>query len=247
MYSDVSLLAFIPARGGSKGLPNKNILECAGKPLIEWTISAAKAVSFIDDVMVSTDSEEIAAVSRRAGASVPFLRPGEFASDDASLLDAMKHAWGKHVTAKGGPYDYIVVLQPTSPLRTAAHILEAIKYYFSNRQSNDDTLASVYQVSPKFGWLMQCPAESQYIRFCLDVRSQNPQRQELKPYYLPNGAIFIARGGALNGGVYLNNTLPFVMAAGDSIDIDTRDDFANAEIVLRERQGLIQRPLVLAN
>lgn len=233
MYADVSLLAVIPARGGSKGLPNKNILECAGKPLIEWTISAAKAVSFIDDVLVSTDSKEIAAVSRRAGASVPFLRPSELATDDASLLDAIKHSWENHAAASSERYDYIVVLQPTSPLRTAVHISEAIEFYFRNRKSDEDTLASVYQVSQKFGWLMQSTDESKYIRFCMDVRSQNPQRQELKPYYLPNGAIFIVRGGALDGGLYRNNTLPFVMAVRDSIDIDTRDDFADAENLLR--------------
>ena len=244
MYADVSLLAFIPARGGSKGLPNKNILECAGRPLIEWTISAAKAVGFIDDVLVSTDSQEIAAVSRRAGASVPFLRPNALATDDASLLDALKHAWENHATASSKRYNYLVVLQPTSPLRTAAHIGAAIEYYFRNRQSDEDTLASVYQVNQKFGWLMQNADESKYIRFCMDVRSQNPQRQELKPYYLPNGAIFIVRGEALDGGLYRNNTLPFVMAARDSIDIDTHEDFADAENLLRERQELIQRSLL---
>jgi CMP-N-acetylneuraminic acid synthetase len=237
MYNDFSLLALIPARGGSKGLPNKNILECAGKPLIEWSIAAAKNANFIDDVLVSTDSKAIAAVSKLAGASVPFLRPNELTTDDSSMLEAVKHAWENCVNAKGEHFDYVVLLQPTSPLRTAAYISDAIKFYFSNRQSDDDTLASVYQVSQKHGWLMQIADESRYIRFCLDVSSKNPQRQKLKPYYLPNGAIFIIRGGALGDGLYSKNTLPFVMADLDSIDIDTLDDFQEAEARLIRRLG----------
>lgn len=243
MHSDSRLIAIIPARGGSKGLPNKNVLECAGKPLIEWTISAAKSVDFIDEVLVSTDSEEIATVSRRAGASVPFLRPGEFATDDASLLQAIRHAWEKHPATADARYDYIVVLQPTSPLRTGAHIVAAIKHYFENRKSDEDTLASVCQVSSKFGWLMQSAEESEYIRFCLDVHAQNPQRQGLKQYYLPNGAIFIVKGTALAGGLYRKNTLPFVMSVRDSIDIDTFDDLAAAEKILSTRRHLNGPPL----
>lgn len=93
MYAGFSVLALIPARGGSKGLPNKNVLDCAGKPLIEWTIAAARGASAIDDVLVSTDADDIAAVSRRAGASVPFLRPTELAGDESSMLDVIRHTW----------------------------------------------------------------------------------------------------------------------------------------------------------
>lgn len=238
MYRGSRLIAIVPARGGSKGVPNKNILECAGKPLIEWTISAAKSVDFIDEVLVSTDSEEIAAVSRQAGATVPFLRPGELATDDASLLEAIRHAWENHPTAADARYDYVVVLQPTSPLRTGAHIVSAIKHYFENRKSDEDTLASVCQVNPKFGWLMQYAEGGEYIRFCLDINVKNPQRQELKRYFLPNGAIFIVKGTALADGLYRKNTLPFVMPARDSIDIDTIDEFSAAEKNLR----ILQQP-----
>lgn len=240
MYAEFSILALIPARGGSKGLPNKNILECAGKPLIEWTISAALNVSLIDDVLVSTDSVDIATVAKRAGASVPFLRPDELATDDSSMLDSVKHAWESHRDAKGRPFDYLVLLQPTSPLRTSAHIYDAIDFYFENRQSNDDTLASVYKADQKNGWLMQTEGESRYIRFCLDVGSNNPQRQKLKPYYLPNGAIFIVRGEALGEGLYRDNTLPFVMAKESSIDVDTSDDLKAAEDFLIRHRGFVE-------
>lgn len=240
MYAEFSILALIPARGGSKGLPNKNILECAGKPLIEWTISAALDVSLIDDVLVSTDSVDIATVAKRAGASVPFLRPDELATDDSSMLDSVKHAWESHRDAKGRPYDYLVLLQPTSPLRTSAHIYDAIDFYFENRQSNGDTLASVYKVDQKNGWLMQPEGESGYIRFCLNVGSKNPQRQKLKPYYLPNGAIFIVKGDALGEGLYRDNTLPFVMAKESSIDVDTSDDLKAAEDFLIRHRDIVE-------
>ncbi len=235
MYDNCSLLALIPARGGSKGLPNKNILDCAGKPLIEWTISAALGARAIDDVLVSTDAENIAAASRRAGASVPFLRPAELAKDNSAMLDVIKHAWETHVDASGRRFDYIVLLQPTSPLRTSAHIDEAVECYFKNRCSEDDTLASVYPVGQKHGWLMQVSDDREYIRFCMDARSSNPQRQNLKPYYLPNGAIFVVRGGNFKDGLYRDNTLPYIMEAADSVDIDTSDDFDFAAASLLRR------------
>jgi CMP-N,N'-diacetyllegionaminic acid synthase len=103
MYAGFSVLALIPARGGSKGLPNKNVLDCAGKPLIEWTISAALGASAIDDVLVSTDADDIAAVSRRAGASVPFLRPAELAGDESSMLDVSQACLGDTPGCQGPP------------------------------------------------------------------------------------------------------------------------------------------------
>lgn len=234
MYGRDSLLAFIPARGGSKGLANKNILPCAGRPLIEWTIAAARAASAIDDVLVSTDSEQIAAVARRAGGAVPFLRPSELSTDDSSLFDAVNHAWRRHLR-NGQHYDYVVVLQPTSPLRSTDHISAAIDYYFRNRKTEHDTLASVYEVDRKFGWLMQVTEATGYVGFCFDMRTDNPQRQKLGTHYLPNGAIFIVRGEALERGPYGRNTLPFVMPAADSIDIDTLDDLKRAEDALNTR------------
>jgi len=235
MHENFSLLAVIPARGGSKGLPGKNIIQCAGKALIEWSIAAAKAVNLLDDVLVTTDSPEIAEVARNTGASVPFLRPAELATDDASLLQGVQHAWEQHRTSEGAHFDYVVVLQPTSPLRTAAHIEGAIDYYFNHRRADTDTLASVYEVSTKFGWLMQNSEDRDYIRFCMDVRTQNPQRQKLKRYFLPNGAIFIARGASLAAGFYTPHTLSYVMPAADSIDIDNINELAIAQQILASR------------
>jgi CMP-N-acetylneuraminic acid synthetase len=213
------------------------VLDCAGKPLIAWTIAAAKAVVAIDDVIVSTDSPEIAEVARRAGAAVPFLRPPALATDDAGLVHVLQHAWEQHPAASGLRHDYIVLLQPTSPLRGAQHIAAAIEQYFGKRRSDDDTLASICNAGGKLGWLMSEAEDSRYIHFCFDVNTANPQRQKLPNYYLPNGAIFIARGATLMQGLYRANTLAYIMNPVDSVDIDTLDDLRAAERILLTRQA----------
>ena len=230
-----SMLALIPARGGSKGLPNKNILQCAGRPLIAWTIKAALESGVMSDVVVSTDSVEIAKVAQESEASVPFLRPAHLSTDEAGMLDVLNHAWKNLLDAQGKRYQYIVLLQPTSPMRGSAHIRAAVRYYFSHQKTPHDTLASVYQVNRKYGWMMHVSAEDGYVRFCLNVDSDNPQRQKLGDYYLPNGAIFIASGESLSKGLYGENTLPFIMDEADSLDVDTRDDLNMAEQMLLSR------------
>jgi CMP-N,N'-diacetyllegionaminic acid synthase len=117
MYQDKSFLAIIPARGGSKGLPGKNIKPICGKPLIAWTIEAGLGSQYIDEVMVTTDSEEIADVARDFGASVPFLRPAELASDTATSFDAVKQVIDFYERELHKRFDYVVLLEPTSPLR----------------------------------------------------------------------------------------------------------------------------------
>jgi CMP-N-acetylneuraminic acid synthetase len=235
MFERNSLLALVPARSGSKGLLNKNIMDFAGKPLIEWTISAAKSVSFFDDILVSTDSNKIADIAINAGASVPFLRPNELATDSASMLDVVKHAWKNYLAPNGKPFDYIVLLQPTSPLRISTHIFSAVRLFFEKCQSEQDTLASVYEVNKKNGWLMQKEDKNSYINFCFDLNKNNPQRQQLKPFYLPNGAIFIIKGSEIDAGIYHNNTIPFVMDISDSDDIDSMEDFRKAEDVILKK------------
>jgi CMP-N-acetylneuraminic acid synthetase len=219
-----SLLAVIPARSGSKGLPNKNIANCLGKPLIHWTIEAAKKSSYVDKLCISTDSEKIALVSRQAGGNVPFMRPKHLAGDDSSLLDVVKHAWESCTDEGGNQYDYVLVLQPTSPLRNERHINAAIETFFKLVKNDSDKLASVYEVSQKYGWLMNLNSQNGYINFCMNVTSKNPQRQKLEKYFLPNGAIFIIKGSEIEKGFYSANTIPFVMSINDSIDIDSVED-----------------------
>lgn len=237
MYQNNSLLGLVPARGGSKGLPNKNILDCAGRPLIEWTIAAARKSQWLDDVLVSTDSAEIAGVAQRSGAAAPFLRPPELATDSASIVPALQHAWENYATGTGAQFDYLVLLQPTSPLRGFGHIDAAIEKYFSARGSDADALVSVYEVPSKFGWLMQ-ENDAQRIAFCFDVNGANPQRQKLGRYFLPNGAIYILKGATLDQGIYRDSVIPFPMSIADSADIDTRAEFDLAGEELRRREGV---------
>ena len=225
-------ICVIPARGGSKRIPRKNIKSFCGQPMVAYSIVSALESKIFDHIIVSTDDDEIAEVSLKYGASVPFIRPEEFASDDASLISVVKHAWESHLTSDGNNFDYIVLLQPTSPLRDVFHIKEAIELYFNSCKSENDTLASVYKVDKKNGWLLQSHNNDQYINFCFNVDLSNPQRQKLKPLYLPNGAIFIIRGDSIERGIYHKNTIPFVMDEDDSEDIDTIEDFRIVENIL---------------
>ncbi len=229
MFKSKRILAFIGARAGSKGLKNKNIVNFAGKPLIVWTIKAALGSKYIDRTIVSTDGEQIAKIAREAGADAPFLRPKKMAQDHSLIQTALEHClvWlNKHEHQN---YDYLLCLQPTSPLRTVRHIDEAIEYYFRNKQSNQDSLVSVVKPSEKLGWLME-KNKAGYVHFAFDIKGQKFRRQNIPDYYLPNGAIFLAPIKSLKvAGFYTAHTIPFVMKTEVSIDIDTKEDLKKAE------------------
>ena len=140
MIKGKTVLAVIPARGGSKRLPRKNCLLLQGKPLIVYSIEAAKESVYIDEVVVSTDDEEIASLARQAGASVPFLRPAELSTDEASSVDVVAHALNYYQVNEKKLFDYVVLLQPTSPLRTAAHINQALELL---KEKKADAIVSV--------------------------------------------------------------------------------------------------------
>jgi len=228
MHSPKKILALIGARKGSKGLKNKNILEFAGKPLISWTIEASLRSKYIDHTLVSTDGENIARIAKAVGADVPFLRPARLATDKALIGDVLRHAllWLKE--NQGKTYDYLMLLQPTSPLRTTRHIDEAIAYYFRHRKTPNDTLVSVIKAPAKMAWLMQKDKKG-YIDFCFDIKGQKHRRQNAPSYYLPNGLIYLAPTAVIRrGNFYSSNTLPFVMDKKVSIDIDSPEDFKHA-------------------
>ena len=143
MIQGKRVLALIPARGGSKGIKDKNIRPVAGKPLIAYTIEAGKDCEYVDDVVITTDSQRIKAVAEEYGAWVPFLRPDELASDTATTLDAVLHAVNT-LRDMGKEYDILVILQPTSPLRDAADLAGALEKYMA---SGEHSLASVSPVA----------------------------------------------------------------------------------------------------
>lgn len=221
------MLGLITARGGSKGLPRKNILECAGKPLIAWTIEAAKNSKFLSDFIVSTDCEEIANVAKKSGAKVPFLRPPELATDTATIKDVINHSVS-FFKNRGEIFDAIVLLQATSPCRTSWHIDEAIKTFSSHNCMKDTTLVSVYRAPQKTSWVLE--EINNKIKFALGERIQ--QRQSLPKLYFPNGAIYIASFENFDGEFYGENTIKYEMTEAESIDIDYLEDLEKAKAIL---------------
>ncbi len=230
------ILAIIAARGGSKGLPQKNILDCAGKPLIAWTIEAALKSTHVDSVLVNTDSQAIADVALEYGAWVPFLRSAELAEDESGIVDVIKDVLAR-LQGLSYQFDYVLLLQPTSPLRTAEHIDQALEEYFSNKQSDSDTLISVKQVDSKFLWVLGEDADSGYIFNHYDVDlTDNTRRQALPKCYLPNGAIYLAKIDGFEG-FYGEHTRPYLMDDVSSTDIDYQKDLDRAARHLRKRSN----------
>lgn len=223
-------LAIVPARAGSKRLPGKNLRPLHGKPLIGWTLEAALQAGGIDRVIVSTDSEEIAEVSRRSGADVPFLRPPELAGDTTTTQDVVEHAIYTLV-GQGERYERIVLLQPTSPLRTARHIEDALRLFERKRA------LSVISVSPAEHppqWINRLGPDGEMDHF-LDAVHKSRRSQDFADYYQLNGAIYIADTQALlhHHSFYLDERCyGYVMSRRDGIDIDTEIDWYVAEALM---------------
>lgn len=229
-----AILAIIPARGGSKALPRKNIAPFCGKPLIAWTIRAAQQSSGVSRVVVTTDDREIAEVAARHGADVPFMRPAELASDTAPGNAAVFHAlqWlDEHEHYRAG---IVVLLQPTSPLRTGVDI-DAALHLLEERAA--DSVVSVTPVDHHPQWMKTIDA-SGWLRNFLDQPPSAVVRQQLPPVYRLNGAIYAARVDALRraGDWYTPRTAAYVMPAERSVDIDSPWDFKLAELI-RGAQG----------
>jgi CMP-N-acetylneuraminic acid synthetase len=224
------VLGVIPARGGSKGVPGKNIRPLHGLPLIGHTIAAART-SRLARVVLSTDDAEISRVGRELGAEVPFVRPPELATDKATSLPVMQHALAACEAERGGErYDAVMMLQPTTPLRLASDIDRAIAML---EESGADSVISVVDV------LAHHPARMKYLEgdrlidppFC--EAYENQPRQELRPMFIRNGAIYLTRREVLLGGSFKGRDCRgLVMPAERSVNIDTLDDFRHAEWVL---------------
>lgn len=228
MNSKHKILAIIPARGGSKGLPRKNIRQLNGKPLICYAIDEAMKSKFIDSILVTTDESEIAEISKKAGAEV-IIRPPALAQDESPVIDAIFHALDN---IKGEKPDFIVLLQPTSPLREASDIDGAIQLFLDGRC---DSLMSVCLAEHSPYWYYNI--KNGLMTPLFDERFLEIRRQELPPAYRLNGAIYIISPETLrkHKSFYCNRTLPFVMTAKSSIDIDEEIDFQIAELLMRQR------------
>lgn len=233
MYDGRRILAVVPARGGSKGLPGKNIKELAGKPLIAWSIEAGRQSRYVDALTISTDSSEIARIARLWGGDVPFLRPAELATDEAKGIDAILHAVRWH-REQGEVFDLILVLQPTSPLRTVGDIDGAVELFF---EKNACTVVSVCPADHHPWWANTLPEDGNMKAF-LRPELQNTNRQMLPVFYRLNGAIYLADIPFLekNRSFIMDGTFAFTMASESSVDIDTTLDFRLAECLLAERE-----------
>lgn len=215
----MAALAIIPARGGSRGIPRKNIVDFAGKPLIAWTIEAARQAG-IARVLVSTDDAEIAGVARRFDAEVPFLRPAHLSGDNAAALPVVLHAL-EQVEA-----DTVVLLQPTSPLRTAADISGSLKLH----QETGRPVVSVARAKP---WLFSM-SEDGSLAPSLPVQDRRQDAQ----FFAPNGAIYVANAMKLRDGEsWWTNAVGYEMPSERSIDIDEPADLVIARALLENSKA----------
>ena len=224
----MSLLAVIPARGGSKGIPRKNIKELCGKPLIAWTIEAAKNISKIDRLILSTDDEEIAAIGRKLGVDVPFLRPQELAADDTpAILTALQ------ILEMLPGFDELLWLQPTSPLRTVEDINQVIEISY---RINAASVASVSPVKENPNWVYQLNEQQILTRWIEEPLTLS--RQELQQAYVLNGAIYWARVEWLKQkeAFVSKETLGYVMPVERSIDVDTPLDWEWVEFLMSRKK-----------
>lgn len=224
------MIAIIPARGGSKGLPGKNIKPLNGKPMIAYTIEAALNSKGISRVIVSTDDEEIAKVAKEYGAEVPFMRPAHLATDEAKSIDVFKFTISE-LEKKSHQIPHFMVLQPTSPLRDSKDIDEAIALF--NTKKAENVISFCEEDHPIF-WHKYITKEGKFEEIFEGDFIKN--RQEIKKTYRPNGAIYIFSKKTLETqNYYSENTFAYIMDKKNSIDVDTIDDFEYAEFLLKKR------------
>ncbi len=227
----MKIIGLITARGGSKGVPGKNTALVGGKPLIAWTIEAAQQARLMTRAIVSTDSEEIAAVARQWGAEVPFLRPAELAQDGTPHLPVLLHALDWMRDNEGWEADYFMVLQPTSPLRTAADVDASIALA---QQKDADGVIGMAEMHGHPYWCKTLLPDGRLAPL-FDAGTGSLRRQDLPSALMPNGAIYLARTPWFrqSGSFYGDKTFAYVMPPERSLDIDTAWELALARLLVQ--------------
>ncbi len=227
------VLALIPARGGSKGVPRKNIRMVGGRPLIEYTIDTVLAARHLfHRAVVSTDDPEIAEVARRAGAEVPFLRPAELATDTAGSIEVVQHATRFVEEQDGLRMDWIMLLQPTEPFRTPEDLAEALRIA---RTEKCDSVISVVQVFAVHPMLMKRIENGRLQPWCVD-EPEGTRRQDYRPEaYMRNGAVYLTRRDVVmeQGSLRGENSRPYVMSADRFVSADSELDFGMIELLMQ--------------
>lgn len=234
MTSKMKILALIPARGGSKSVPRKNIAQIAGKPLLAYTTQEALKVETITDLIVSTDDPEIASIARSLGVMAPFMRPAELATDSAQTAPVLRHGLLEMEARLGRRYDAVMLLQPTTPLRLARHIEFAINMLVEN---DCDSVVSVVSVEGNHPFRMKRLVENRLINFMDQGFEDMRPRQVLPPVYIRNGAIYLSRRNVIadQERVVGDVCFGFEMSAEESVNIDNQLDFKLAESLLLAR------------
>ncbi|HET7563551.1 MAG TPA: acylneuraminate cytidylyltransferase family protein [Gemmatimonadaceae bacterium] len=225
------VLGLIPARGGSKGVPRKNVRLLCGKPLLQYTAEAAFGASRVTHVVLSTDDEEIAAVGRQCGLDVPFVRPAELARDDTPMLPVVQHAI-RAVEARDGRFDAVCLLQPTNPMRTSAQIDACIEML---ETSDADSVVTVLPVPAEYNphWVYFRSADGA-LRLSTGETQPIARRQALPAAYHREGSVYVARRDVViqENSLYGARTLGYEVEAESSVNIDDMSDWARAEALL---------------
>ncbi len=229
MIQGKKILAVITARGGSKGISRKNIRPLAGKPLVAWTIETAKVSGYIDRLVISSEDEEIIRIAGEWGCEVPFVRPAELARDDASSVDVVLHA-----VKKLPGYDYVVLLQPTSPFRSTADIDGCIEYCI-RRGAKSCTSVTLPERHPS--WMYSMGREGRLQPLIDPGEEKATRRQDLPVVYVLNGAVYVAECEWFMAGKTLidHSTIGYEMDQESYMDIDQPYQFHIADLVLREQ------------
>lgn len=229
------MLALIPARGGSKGIPGKNIKMLAGHPLIAYSIMAAQQASHVDRIVVSTDDEKIAEVAMEYGAEVPFLRPAELATDNAKVIDAFIYTIDRLNETANPRIENFVCLQPTSPLRTAANIDAAIDMFFEKKAYSCGTMTEAKQHFTRY---KRIEKDGRWFDYFPNV-DNSLNRQERETLYINDGTIAIFNYEVLKTNYsYINDrAYAYILKEEESADVDTMLDFEFVEFLLMKRRN----------
>ncbi|OXM83050.1 cytidylyltransferase domain-containing protein [Paenibacillus rigui] len=238
MINGKKVIVIVPARGGSKGLPGKNMLPLCGKPLVAWPIAAATSCKLVDKVIVSTDDKEIAACAAEHGAEIPFLRPTVLATDEASSNDVVLHAL-RFLEARGEAFDIIVLLEPTSPL-TEARDLESALEMLESHSALADAIVSVSRMEAFHPDYTMRITEVGLLRAYDNASKKPSRRQEIEPLYFLDGSLYISSVTAFYQyqTFYHQRTMPFVTPKWKSLEIDDFIDFICVEAILKHKEKL---------
>ena len=229
-HRSLEILALVPARGGSKGVPRKNVRDLAGRPLLQWSVDAARASKQVGRIVVTTDDPAIADIARAGGADVPFLRPAELARDDTAGLDPVLHALEWLAEHESYRPDLVLLLQPTSPLRTVADIDGAVSLAIGSAL---DPVVSVTTPSQHPYWMKRIDDDGR-LHDVIPQPTPTTRRQDLPTCYAVNGAIYLITPDALreHRTWFTDRTLAYIMPPERSLDIDSEWDFRVAATIL---------------